>query len=137
MVHALRQIHHSLSPNGILLDVHPQPVDSRIEIRTPERVHDLGEIDQWEDHREIEAARARLELVVRDGLFAPESSDFFELQEHHDSVASWQERWAYEDYRLIAPPGMLESAERLLSSGDGALVIKEQVRATRLRRLAT
>lgn len=135
MVHALRQIHRSLSPDGVLLDVHPQPVNSRIEIRQDGRVHDLGEVDQEEEHREIEDARGELELMVKEGLFTPETSDFFEASEHHDSVTSWQERWAKEDYALVAPPGMLESAERLLSSGGGELVIREPVRATRLRRL--
>lgn len=136
MVHALRQIHHSLSPAGVLLDVHPQPVNSRIEVWQDRRVHELGEIDQHEDHEEIEAARHQLELVVEEGLFAPETSAFFELNEHHDSVASWQERWADEGYRLVAPPHMFESAQRLLSSRGGALVIREPIRATRLRRLA-
>lgn len=51
-------------------------------------------------------------------------------------MASWQERWAYEEYRLIAPPRMFESANRLLSSGGCERVIREQVRATtRLLRL--
>lgn len=136
MVHALRQIHHSLSPDGVLLDVHPQPVNSRIEVWQDGRVHDLGEIDQQEDHREIEDARVQLELLVKDGLFSPETSEFFELHEHHDSVASWRARWADEEYRLVAPPEMFESAERLLSLGGGELVIREQVRAIRLRRSA-
>lgn len=135
MVHALRQIHRSLAPDGILLDVHPQPVSSRIEIWQDSGTHDLGEIDQEEDNREIEDARAQLELLVEEGLFAPEAAEFFELHEHYDSVASWEEKWAAENYRLFAPPGMFESATRLLSEG-GELVIREQVRATRLRRVA-
>lgn len=135
MVHALRQIHQGLTPGGILLDVHPEPVNSRIEVWQGDRVHELGEVDQQEDHREIEEARSQLELLVKGGLFAPEAKDFFELLEHHDSVASWQEKWADEGYRLIAPPEMFEQAEKLLSSGGGELVIREQVRATRLRRV--
>ena len=135
MVHALRQIHRSLTPDGVLLDVHPQPTNSRIEVWQDRRVHDLGEVDQEEENREIEDARGRLELVVKEGLFTPETSDYFEAGEHHDSVSSWQEHWAEEEYQLIAPAGMLESAERLLSSGGGELVIRESVRATRLRRL--
>lgn len=135
MVDALRHIHQSLTPDGILLDVHPQPVNSRIEVWQDGRVHDLGEVDQQQDNCEIEDARSQLGLLVKEGLFAPETKDFFELLEHYDSVASWQEKWADEDYRLIAPPEMFEQAEKLLSSGGGELVIREQVRATRLRRL--
>lgn len=135
MVDALRHTHQSLTPDGVLLDVHPQPVNSRIEFWQGGRIHDLGEVDQQEDNREIEDARSQLELLVKGGLFAPETKDFFELLEHHDSVASWQKKWADENYRLIAPPEMFETADRLLSSGGGELVIREQVRATRLRRL--
>lgn len=135
MVHALRHIHQSLTPDGILLDVHPQPVNSRIEVWQEGRVHELGEVDQQQDNREIEDARSQLELLVKDGLFAPETKDFFELLEQHDSVASWREKWADEGYRLIAPPEMFEQAEKLLSSGGGELVVREEVRATRFRRL--
>ena len=137
MVHALRQIHQSLTPGGVLLDVHPEPVNSRIEVWQGDRVHELGEIDQCEDHEEIEDARSRLDLLVDQGLFGPEASDYFELREHHDSVGGWKETWAREGYRLVAPPGMFESAEDLLSTGGGELVIREQVRAARLRRLET
>lgn len=135
MVHALRHIHQTLTPDGVLLDVHPQPVNSKIEVWQDGRVHDLGEIDQQQDNREIEDARSQLELLVKDGLFTPETNDFFELLEQHDSVASWREKWAKEEYRLVAPPEMFESADELLSTGGGELVIREQVRATRLRRL--
>jgi hypothetical protein len=135
VVHALRQIHQGLTPGGILLDVHPEPVNSRIEVWQGDRVHELGEVDQDEDHREIEDARSRLELLIDEGLFGVEATDYFELREHHDSLGSWREKWAREDYRLVAPPGMFESADELLSTGGGELVIREQVRATRLRRL--
>lgn len=136
MVDALRHIHQSLVTDGLLLDVHPEPVNSRVEVWQEHRVIELGEIDQAEDNHEIEDARSRLGLLIANGLFVPEVADTFELSEHHDSVTSWQNRWAYEGYRLEAPPEMLESAEAILSSEGGELVIREQVRATRLRRLA-
>jgi len=136
VVHALRQIHRSLRPDGLLLDVHPQPVNPRVEVRQGGLVHDLGEIDAHEDNREVEDARIQLEVLVREGLFSQEATDFFDWCEHHDSVAGWQERLASEEWGLVAPPEMIETAQRLLSSGGGELVIKLQVRATRLRRLA-
>lgn len=136
MVHALRHIHQSLTSDGVLLDVHPQPVNSRIEVWQDGRVHDLGEVDQREDTRDIEDARSQLELLVNEGLFTPETNDFFELLEHHDSVASWQEKWDEEEYGLVADPELLASARELLSTGGGELVIREQVRASRYRRAA-
>ena len=136
MVHALRQIHRSLRPDGVLLDVHPQPVNPRVDVRQGSRVHDLGEIDAQEDNRQVEDARTQFEVLLKEGLFSQEAKDFFDWCEHHDSVAGWQERLASEEWGLVAPPEMIETARRLLSSGGGELVTKLQVRAARLRRLA-
>jgi len=134
-VDALSRIHQCLRADGVLLDVHPQPEDSQIEIWQDGLVHHLGEIDQREDHEEIEAAREHLRSFLRRGLFVEENRGFFELLEHHPSVGSWQDRWAEEGYRLVAEPDLLDSANDLLESGGGELVIREPVRATSLRRL--
>lgn len=131
---ALSRIHSSLEADGVLLDIHPQPENSHIEVWEGGRVHHLGEIDQHEDHEEIEAARSHLGSFERRGLFAGVKRGFFELLELHTSVESWQERWAEEDYRLVAEPRLLESARGLLAESHGKLVIREPVRATVFRR---
>lgn len=135
MVHALSRIHSYLRTDGVLLDIHPQPENSQIEIWQKDGIHRLGEIDQQEDHEEIEAGRSDLRSFEERGLFATEERAVFELLEHHPTVESWQERWAGEDYRLVAEPELLDSARALLQSGGGELVIREPIRATRLRRL--
>lgn len=135
-MHALRRIHHCLKADGVLLDVHPQPKNSHIEIWQDDLIHSLGEIDQSEDHEEIESARAHLSSLERSGLFVRDNERFFDLLEHHPNVESWQERWAEEGYRLVAPPELFETAKSLLTSGGGELVIREPVRATSLHRLA-
>jgi len=134
-VHALNRIHKSLKPDGLLLDLQPQPKNSRVEIWQDGRIHRLGEIDQREDHLEIEAAMEHLLSFEQVGLFAAERQAFFELLEHHPSVESWQEKWAEEGYRLIAEPELLDSAHQLLRAAGGELVIREPVRAALLRRL--
>jgi hypothetical protein len=134
-VHALNRIHECLKPDGVLLDVHPQPLNSQIEIWQDGRIHHLGEVDQHEDHLEIEAARAYLRSFEQGGLFVTEQQGFFELLEHHPTVESWQDSWAEDGYRLIVEPGLLDSASDLIRSGRGELVIREPVRATSLRRL--
>lgn len=132
---ALSRIHKCLKGDGVLLDVHPQPQNSQIEIWQDGVIHYLGEIDQREEHAEIDAARAHLRAFQRDGLFTAVKRGFFELLEHHPSVESWQDRWEGEGYRLVAEPDLLDSANHLLASGGGELVIREPVRATSLRRL--
>lgn len=133
-MNALSRIHKYLRPDGVLLDVHPQPQNSQIEIWKDGRIHHLGEVDQRRDHMEIETARSHLRSFQRSGLFTKEKRGIFELLEHHPSVKSWQDRWAEEEYELNPAPGMLDRAADLLKSG-GELVIREPVRATSLRRL--
>lgn len=134
-MHALRRIHECLRTDGILLDVHPQPENNQIEIWQDGVIHSLGEVDQTEDHEEIELGRTHLRSFERRGLFAKDRESFFELLEHHPNVESWRERWEEEGYRLVAPPELFDAANDLLASGGGELVIREPVRATTLRRL--
>lgn len=61
---------------------------------------------------------------MKEGLFPPEATDFFDWCEHHDSVPRWQERLASEEWGPVAPLEMIETSQRLLSSGGGELVIK-------------
>ena len=133
-MNALSRIHESLREGGVLLDVHPEPENSRIEVWEDGQIHRLGEIDQHEDHEEIVAARSDLESFERDGLFRTEQSLVFELLEHHPTVESWEDRWEHEGYRLIAEPHLLETARALLHNPSAELVIREPVRASRLRR---
>lgn len=131
MVDALRSIHRALISDGVLLDIHPEPLNSQIEVWQQDTIHRLGEIDQSDDHFEIKDARERLQALERDGLFVSDQTRYFELLEHHSSVESWTARWEHEDYRLVATPEMFEEARALLSAG-GELVIREPVRAMRL-----
>lgn len=133
MVDALRSIQRSLIPDGVLLDIHPEPLNSQIEVWQQNTIHRLGEIDQSEDHLEIENARNRLQALEREGLFVSDQTRYFELLEHHSSVESWTARWEQEDYRLVATSEMFEEARALLNAG-GELVIREPVRAMRLLR---
>lgn len=132
---ALSRIHKCLKGDGVLLDIHPQPQNSQVEVWQDGLIRHLGEVDQHEDHVEIDAAREHLRSFQRDGLFAVEKRGLFELLEHHPSVTSWQDRWDREGYRLVAAPELLDSANDFLASGGGELVIREPVRATSFRRL--
>lgn len=134
-MHALGRIHECLKTDGVLLDIHPQPRNSRIEVWQNGHIYRLGEIDQHEDHEEIEAARKHLKTVVKDGRFIKVKRYVFELLEHHPSVESWQEMWAADGYRLVAEKELLDTARDLLNTNGGELVVRGPVRATSLRRL--
>ena len=135
VVHALERIHHSLQAEGVLLDVHPQPENTRVEVWQEGRVESLGHIDDDEDIRDIRQARARLSLVERRGWFITKRRRTFDLLEHYPTVEDWLERRAREGGTSIIPEGMLDSARHLLAVGGGEIVKREPIRASLLRRL--
>ena len=75
MVDALRQIHRSLVPGGVLLDMRPGPTDSAV-LAGGEAVGFLDESEFW---RETEETDAALGAAVREGLFTSENEVYFDV----------------------------------------------------------
>jgi len=134
-VHALRQIHRSLRPEGVLLDLHPQPEHAGVEVWQGGRVERLGHVGQEEDIRDILEARARLDLVEGEGWYVTERRRFFDLLSHFPSAEDWLEYQAREGYTGVVSDELLASANRLLATGDGEFVVREPIRASLLKRL--
>lgn len=134
-MHALERIHLSLRAEGVMLDIHPQPENIRIEVWQEGKVEPLGPIDDEEDIRDIRQARARLSLVERRGWFITERRKTFDLLEHYPTVEDWLERRVLEGATSIIPEGLLDSARHLLTTGGGELIKREPIRASLLRRL--
>lgn len=131
-MHALESIHGALRPGGVLLDLHPQPRNTRVEIWRDGRVVPVGEIDLQEDISGIRRARDRLRSVERRGLFVTERRRFIELVEHYPTVEDWQEHLAREGSTIDIPDGMLDRVRGLLSDEGAELIVREPVRASRL-----
>ncbi len=134
-MHALRRIHHSLRPEGVLLDLHPQPEHAGVEVWQEGRVERLGHVGQEEDITEILEARDRLDLVEREGWYITEGRRFFDLLSHFPSPEDWLEYQAREGYTGMVSKELLASANRLLATGDGEFVVREPIRASLLKRL--
>ncbi len=134
-MHALRRIHRSLRDNGVLLDVHPQPVNSRLEVWQENRVHSLGEIEQEQDIREIVESRACLTKLENESVFETIERRFFDMFEHYPSVEAWLERWNRKGWVFAVSNEVLESARGLLTAAGGELIVREPVRASLLQRL--
>ena len=99
------------------------------------RVDRLGHLDQEEDIREILEARTRMDQVEEDGWFVTERRRFFDLLAHFPTAEDWLEYQAHEGYSGEAPAELLASANRLLATGGGELVVREPIRASVLKRL--
>ncbi len=134
-MHVLSQIHEALRPDGVLVDVHPQPEHPRVVIVRREGAVAVGRIDWTEDNREIRAARRRLSAVQRQGFFRLERRRTFELRAYHESVDAWLEYRRDRGETSPIAPGTLLAARRELRSGGGSLVVIERMRASALRPL--
>ena len=134
-MHALRRIHRSLRPEGVLLDLHPQPQHAEVEVWQGGRVERLGHVGQEEDIRDILEARDRLDLVEGEGWYITERRRFFDLLSHFPSAKDWLEYQAREGYTGVVSEELLASANRLLATGDGEFVVREPIRASLLKRL--
>ena len=83
MVDALRRIHRSLVPAGVLLDMRPGPADSVV-ITGGEAV---GCLDESEFQRESNETDVALLATVREGLFALEDEVYFDVVHRFESAA--------------------------------------------------
>ena len=133
MVDALGRIHHLLRPDGVLLDVHPQPENIAVEVWRGGRMDQVGHVDQ--DSSDITDARARLELVERDGWFATKARRSFDLLMHFPGVDEWLEYRLQEDCSSVVSEDLITRARLLLSEEEGEVVIRESIRASLLKRL--
>ena len=87
MVHALEEIHRLLKPAGRLIDIHPAPESSPIEIHQGERIDLAGDLSvpQWcTDYQHADIALAE---TARRGLFAVERESLFDSISYYDSAA--------------------------------------------------
>lgn len=133
-MHVLREVHKALRPKGILLDVHPQPEDPRIEVVHDRGTQAVGTIDGSEDSRDIRRARRRLSGLQAEGLFNLEHRVIFDISIYHDSVDAWLEFRRERGETSIITEDLLRNARSAMRKKGAQLVARERVRASSLRR---
>lgn len=134
VVHALRHIHTALRPQGVLLDVHPEPQHALVELHRGDQIIAVGQIDETEDIRDITAARAALCQVIAEGLFVAEDEQTFEFVHHFDSVETWLAYRAERNSSGTIAEDVLTRGRALLAEAPGEICVRLAVRATRYRR---
>jgi len=135
-VHALRRLHQSLHEHGVLLDIHPQPENNRLEVWHEDQVTIVGDIDQRQDILEVLEARAILDTIEGDGLFNTLERRSFDLLEHYPNVDEWLDRWRRQGWTFDVPDELLETARKLVSHDEARLIIRERVRVSTLKRMS-
>ena len=69
-----------------MLDIHPQPHQPQIEVRTGDRSVEVGHLDASAFISDIRAAREVLASTIVEGFFKKEQETEFEFVYHFDSV---------------------------------------------------
>ncbi len=120
-----------------MLDVHPLPKPSPIEVLTGSGTTDLGQLEYGADFLgTMSAADEALASLARGGAFTNEREEEFLLRHHFDSFADWQDYMAKEaEYYLPPDATMIETIGRGMATAGAELVIMEWVRASRFMRL--
>ena len=137
VVDALWKIRRSVGEGGLLLDVHPQPRPTRIEVRTSAGSASVGSLDYSSDLvQKISAANQALALLCREGAFVNEQKVEFEVLHHLDSIADWQAYMTTEAQYYVEPEeALMESIHGLLDRAAGEIILRYFMEATRFRRL--
>ena len=134
VVDALRKVHGSLRPDGLMLDVRPVPLKWEVETLADGAsvaIGRLGEPGFGSDTRIVEDA---LTAVVASGHFVTEREKSFEVGQHCDGIEDFREFLDNRKGTIGPQPQMLRRAGVLLADGRGEVVVKRPMRATLLRR---
>ncbi len=86
MVHALREIHRVLKPNGTLIDLRPNEGNRPIEVLLSYATLRAGEIESSTDATDKRAANHAMQQAVTDGLFKLEYDETFDYIADLDTV---------------------------------------------------
>ena len=119
----------------MVLDIHPQPQQPQIQVRIGERSVDAGRLDGSTFISEIQAARKALASTITERFFSKELETEFEFLFHFDSADECKSYLVSEAWcETEADEALIETTRDLLPRGQGEILMRVVVRATRLKR---
>ena len=142
----LEEIHRLLKPNGFLIDTHPVPEHSSVEIHQNGKIDLVGqlEVSQWSlDFREADKA---LDEIVQRGVFSVEQKGTFDTLTYYDSAAEMNTALKESILKYVREGEPVDEevshvemlaglAEELLktANGEAKLVLREPDHISRLK----
>ena len=120
----------------MVIDVHPVPQNSVVEIWQDGHILSMGVLHGTRTINKVLATRPVCDAVIEEGFFAVDMKTTFDFCYHFDSFEEWtahlkEKNWG--NPQLDAP--MIERVEENLNHPNGQIVIRESIYAARLQRL--
>lgn len=119
MVHALTEVHRTLQPGGVLLDLRPITSERHLEVVQGDKVTVAGDFDVISLDLDDLAADEAVNHAVEAGLFRLGRSHKFEIAYHWNSVdemaAFVKDKWS----RVNLPSDLEQKARELESAAGG------------------
>lgn len=120
------------------MDIHPEPEHGRVQVQIGQQTLGIGHLDDTAYIQSIHAARAVVEALIREQLFARERAVVFENVLHVSDVDTWLAYRAERASRSLLAPEIVARARSLLAQGAGGageIRVVERAYAACLRRL--
>jgi len=135
MVHALKQIHKLLTPNGRLIDMHPNGEPPPITVRLGEDQHLVGWVRELSDYEAYALADEALKTAVSLNLYQVQIQETFAFITMCDSLADLQHYLANEWNDAFLEDLVAMQIESLMrtSTSDQEIILKEIVKIAYLQ----
>ena len=121
MVHALEEIHRLLRPDGTLVDIHPVPEPSLVEVIQGDRIL-FAEPKRESDHEGVQHADRAIAQVLERKLFVAERNHEFDFISYGSSVSKLRDFWDRYDAFKDSP-----KEEALLAYEDEVFARAEEI----------
>lgn len=135
MVHALKNAHSMMQPEGLLINIHDIPIPHIIEVHSAVTDIMAGWIMDSADFENERLAFNALARVVSEGYFLLEDERDFVFKVHADDMHELKEWLAEWWEKAVMPDKTIQRVEDILRQVDQAanVVLKVPTRMTKLR----
>ena len=129
-------MHRALRAGGLLLDCHPMPEPSEIQVRVGARSTRVGQIDYTSEFEQtISNAEEALVSLRRERVFSSQSSIDYQFLIHFESAAEWEEYFEYwASYYAPMPDGLMQSIGDLAKVTGAEVVLDTKCSGTTFKK---
>ena len=135
MVHALKQVHRILHPDGLLINIQPLPIPHAIEVHSVESVTKAGWLTDQTDYASERASFNALAQLVAEGDFELVDEQEFNFNVYAANLSEMQ-AWLAEWWgAAVLPQSAIQRVKEIYQAAapSARIVLIEPVRITKLR----